>query len=773
MRKRPLLWFACSFILGLAFQRYGELILLCMWLICLFTEVSIGLQHKSYGKMAGRSLCLLSAFILGMAHMEREELFRENYLSQIQEESLLTIWGEIVSVNDTDYGVKMILSDCYISLEGVATPCNKVMVYASSNHFQVGEIHKITGEFHRFKEARNEGNFHSRKFYESQKIDFYLNEKESLLLDKNENVLRDFLQSFKEQLLMVYETCMDDRSAGFYKGMLLGDKEDLEEELKALFEVGGISHILAISGLHVSMIGRSLYKLLRKVRFQFVTASICAGAALLLYGYMVAGGVSSKRAIGIMFFFFISQCIGRSYDMLNALGGICVLLLVDNPFLLEYSGFWFSVMALIGVGFVGAELEKSAQRGKALWMSIGITLTTLPIVAMNYFEIPLYSSLVNFALLPLLTPMFLFALAGGFIGLYLPIIAKWVLLPSAWGLYVYETVCEFVERFPAAMVITGTPLIKQVMVYYVFLFVGIMIYRQIKSKNWLFAGAMSVFCVAMIFFPKSHDFEISFLDVGQGDAIYISSGDGTNYFIDGGSSDVKDVGKYRILPFLKYNGVKKIDYWFVSHADADHVSGLVEIMESGYIVNNLVLAEASLGDEKVESLCELAVQKGINVVYMKAGDVVKSKNISFTCIYPEKRVIKDRNESSLVLLLEVDEGSDIENFRALFAGDISEKIEQKLLSNTKLEKITLLKGIHHGSNYSNSKAFLQSIRPEYVVISCGADNLYGHPGEKAISNIQSVKGQILYTMESGQVSIGIDRNDIWLEELIEGELKKD
>ena len=811
MRKRPLLWFACVFLCGLAFERYRSIGLLFVPLAFMGVEIYFGVRYKTIWNAAGRSLILLSAFLLGIWHMEEGECFRARYMEQLEDGTQIEkvlVWGEIIEIKHTDYGVRMRLSDCYIRLKEELIPCNDVLVYASSSHYHVGEFHKINGKLNIFDTARNEGNFDSKSFYQSQKIDFAIRLENSKMIGVRESAVRDFLLDLKVGLLEILQDNMDERAAGFFSGMLLGEKSNLEKEVKDLFELGGISHILAISGLHVSMIGRNIYEILRKMGIGFAGAGVLAGMLLLAYGFLVGNGMSAVRAIGMMLIFFLAQIFGRSYDMLNALGAMMLVLLWDNPFFLEYSGFWFSIMALMGVGFVGQTFSRSFKNSKqqtlslrsilnrviqGLVLPLGITLTTLPVVASCSYEIPLYSILVNAVVLSLLTPIFmlsilgaltgLFSLSGGILGVICEGISKVLLLPCSWGFGFYIWLCEFVEKLPFASVICGKPKNGIVIAYYAVLALTVLFLQRLQieegkeqraekiivhRKRNLVLG-ISLICLWLIIYPKSKPFEVTFLDVGQGDAIYIAAGDSTTFFIDGGSTSEERVGEYRILPFLKYKGVASIDYWFVSHTDSDHISGIFEVLESGYDISHLVLSKYAPKDESMLQLVSLAKACNTQVIYMDAGDKIMSDVAEFTCIYPRDTSAQDKNEASLVLDVEVkmrasgkidsvlvsDEMVHIGNSKlsALFAGDISSETEQYLLRKGLLKDVWLYKASHHGSKYSNSTDLLQVLQPEVSVVSCSLGNVYGHPHEEAVRRIEEVGSKLFYTMENGQVTI--------------------
>ena len=516
--------------------------------------------------------------------------------------------------------------------------------------------------------------------------------------------------------------------------------------------------MLAISGLHVSMLGRNCYRALRKCGVGFTIAGIIATMLLLVYGFIVGGSMSAVRSIGMLMVFFLGQSLGKSYDMLNALGTMMLVLLWENPFLLEYSGFWFSVTALIGVGYVGKEIP----------MSLAISLTTMPVVACCYYEIPCYSPLINAVTLPLLAPIFLLAVVGGVVGLWIPFLARVLLIPCSWGLGFYIWICEMVEYLPFASIVCGVPKRWIVGIYYMVLFAGVYVLRKCKTdgttketfclSKWVtdyrklgIMFGVSVICAGLIVYPKEKEMEIAFLDVGQGDAIYISTGDSVTYFIDGGSTSEKNVGEYCILPFLKSKGLGHIDYWFVSHADADHISGLLEILEDGYKIKHLVISKYTPKDAVLEELLVAAKKHNVAIIEMQEMDGIKTRQTKIQCFYPWEEGIEDKNEASLVLQLELFDGQNL--YKALFAGDISSEAERKLLEKGCLSEVNLYKVSHHGSKYSNTKELLNVLSPEYAIVSCASNNLYGHPHEETLQRLKENACQIMQTKDSGQITI--------------------
>lgn len=255
----------------------------------------------------------------------------------------------------------------------------------------------------------------------------------------------------------------------------------------------------------------------------------------------------------------------------------------------------------------------------------------------------------------------------------------------------------------------------------------------------------------LLFVRENARFEIDVLDVGQGDGIMIQNEDGEHFFVDGGSSDVKQVGEYRILPFLKSRRIRSVKGWIVSHADADHISGLLELLQQGYPVETLILAEHMVRDAAMEELLQTAKTAGCEILYVSPGMKFGSGNTVFTVLAPDVEGT-ERNASSLSFVLEHGK------FTGVFTGDIGARQEQELLESGRLarygvENVDFYKAAHHGSDYSNSGELLEMLSPEITVISCAEKNSYGHPGREAVNRMRETGGNLFLTMKQGQICI--------------------
>ncbi len=789
MRNRPYMLFMCMFLSGILCALTGN-----KW-IAVFAALLYLYAAPWKGEKPGRAVTaavLPLLFVLGFLHTRRECAFRENSLKELDDGRKVTLAGKVERVEQKPRCFYYFLTDCTVSLSNKHVPCNDVIAYVSSDDYSIGQILVLNGKISYFEEAANEGNFDSRSFYQSQKIDFGLRVEQVKRVFGTGNAYKQRLSDIRKRLQDVLDAADHD---GILSAMLLGEKSGLDSDTKTLYQRAGIAHILAISGLHVSLLGMGVYRLLRRLGISRPAAAAVTAAFMVSYTVMTGNSVSAGRATGMLLVYLLADVTGHGYDLLSALGAVVMFLLWENPFLTGYTGFLFSAAAVLGVGIGGSIINryrnlcngstgKEKRKGLAkmihgqkegMGISFGIQLFTLPLVAYSYYEIPVYAMLLNIFVLALVNWLLIFAVSGAAAGLLVQKLGKLLLLPCGWILQIYGLLCRCSLSLPKAVYICGRPAAWRIAAYYLLL--ACLLYvmwrrtaaaertaleegdrksgkaqdetgSRRKNIRWKLVPAAAVcFLLSVLFFPEKREFEMDVLNVGQGDGIYICTSDGISLFIDGGSTDTGKVGKYRILPFLKSRGTEKISYWFVSHTDADHISGLEEAISEGYRIENLVFAKASEKEEKTKELCRLAEEKGTRILYLSAGNVLHIKQAKVRCLYPDEDEEAEINDRCLVLEF-ADNG-----VLAFFGGDISEETEQKLLASGVCSAVSLFKADHHGSRYSNSAALLEALCPKITVASAGKKNRYGHPSKEAVERIRG-SGSVFYcTAGDGQVKI--------------------
>lgn len=692
---------------------------------------------------------------------------------------------------------------------------------------RMGERVRVSGKVSHFREAGNPGEFDLREYYRILNISYKLNQTEILECSGSCFLLKEKLFQLKCRCGEMLERIYPPAEASVLKAMLLGEKNGLDEEIKELYQLNGLIHILAISGLHVSLLGMALSGLFKKCGMPLWLRAPFAMGFMYCYGLMTGMGVSTRRAVFMFMLHLAAELAGRTYDMLTALSLAAVLLLAEQPLLVCHSGFLLSFGAVLGIGAVlpwwkemledltgirlagrgdrkGQDREKNLTAlykkagGKltdlvlnGLCLGSGIAAGTLPVLLSFYYVYPPCSLLLNIYVIPLMGPVLAFGVLSLAAGVVLPAAASALGVPVRLILGLYEISCREVLKWPGGIRIAGKPELWQILAYYVILLALILWRRAAEEREEMAAGKSTkskkgkkipcripAICqwllvlgaLWLLLIRPIGGLGVTFLDVGQGDCIVIRNDNGNCYMVDGGSSDKSGVGKYQILPFLESEGIGELEAVFITHPDEDHISGIMEMMEqSGYGVRikSLILPDVS---EEIKGAELLGVRKQaaeyeIPVCYIGRGDELRDGKLKFTCIGPEKGLMTDEvNEISTVLYTEYGD------FNMLLTGDVTGGPEKELIPElAKKEPLILLKAAHHGSKYSTPRELLEVTDPVYAVISAGRDNRYGHPHEELIRRLKEQGCRIYQTPESGAVMVRIKNGRIQVQcHLIDG-----
>lgn len=646
----------------------------------------------------------------------------------------------------------------------------KILIYSDIIQVYPGNKIMARGMLKSFQKPNNPGEFNFHYYYKSKGFSSRFISREIKILSADKNYIKWGLFLLRSRLNTVYDRWLPKDKAGILKAMFLGDKGEVNEDVKELYTQNGIGHVLAVSGLHISIIGLGAYKLILKL-LRHKRAAALGGMALgLIYGLMTGFGISASRAVIMMLISFLAVLVGRTYDLISALCLSGSLILLLHPLEIRNAGFLLSFGAVGGIGFVNPVLsglfdwdrweerisKKAAGFMKGFLAGISIQLATIPILLYFFYEYPLYGIAINLLVIPLLS-----LLAGVSIGAG---IAGCIFMPAAGllagGIYYilefYEILCQGFSRLPFAHVTAGRPQTSYMVFYYGILAAVLILCRFVK-KPFVLSGL-----VFLLFIPLREEnpgLIVSFLDVGQGDGIYMETKEGLHMLVDGGSSDRGKLGRYTLEPFLKSMGVNTLDYVFLSHLDSDHTSGIMELMEDdrGIYISRIVLPKGVVKDEAYEELIALCQKQGIAVRYIKEGGRLSLGPLSIRCISPpDNNNGEDRNENSMVL--EVCYGK----FSMLLTGDLGEG-ENSLWDRMEQQRYTVLKAGHHGSKFSTSAEFLDRVNPDISVISCGEGNRYGHPHKEVLDRLAKAGCPFVLTKEAGAVTITTDGADFNLD----------
>lgn len=652
---------------------------------------------------------------------------------------------------------------------------------------KMGSLVMVQGSYRSFSHATNPGEFDAADYYEITGQQGRTTG--SILLEESGgyNAFQEKMYRIREYLSLLTDACYDEEDASVMKAMLLGEKGTLDSELKELYRANGIIHILAISGLHLSILGMGLHKLLQRIRVPYAVDIIVCIGLMYCYGTMTGMGTSMLRAYIMFVLNLFAGLIGRTYDLLTAVTVSALTVLLQQPLYLLNSGFLFSFGAVCGIGILLPAVEKNlfgqSKAEKMLVSGAAVSLSTLPVYLCFYYEFPPYSILLNLIVIPCMTLLLLCGLASLSLAAGFLVLGEIAAGPVHFLLWFYEKCCGICLRLPGHTWVTGCPGLWQVLLFFGILLI-IVIWNDKLPKLLFWQGILCAILVLGIKLPQG--LQITMVDVGQGDCIYLEEEGGMHILIDGGSSDKSDVAQYQIVPFLKYEGVSHLDAVVVTHPDSDHISGICSILEGmasgqgtavSFVIDVLYLPDVGEEgrNEGYHELERLAARAGVPVRYIGSGDRLQCGGVKLTCLHPEKGWdTEDINAYSTVLHLAYGD------FTALFTGDLEGAGERRVEEIIKevndgktsgekaasgrvlkydfpkdvnLQEITLLKVAHHGSGNSTGETFLRELNPKIAFVSSGRNNRYGHPHEELVNRLKN-QGCLIYgTQEKGAVTV--------------------
>ena len=726
--------------------------------------------------MKGRPLsvlCLLAVGILIIAavcglpltaelpHADAADSYAEQTLS-------VTLTGDVrQSEIQEDYSFILIGNAILYGSERNYKIHNVKVYLTTPKRYAVGSSLCLRGKLKRIKRPTNPGEFDRELYYRIMGVSYTMSDPRIEVTDADFNYPLEMLGRIREELKERVRHVYPEDVRGVISSMLIGDKSLLDERTKALFRIGGVSHMLVISGLHVTLLTEGVYRILRRIRFpvrskgKWRLAGIGDAACVLIsmgmlisYAGITGFSVSTARAVIMYSLVLGARLMHRTYDLPTAMSVAMILLLLENPMYLLYSGFQLSFLAVLGVHLVQG-------RGR-LMSGVILMLVTLPVVLRCFYEIPLFGTFINLIVIPCMPVL----LGLAILGLFLAGVFAYPAIFLARGLL---ALLGAAARIPFSSIILGRPGELQTALYIIILILFLYLTGRAGTIRRRFVVCLLIpLMVYVISFHARTGLEVHFLDVGQGDCIVIESDSGANIAVDGGSTSVSDVGIYRILPFLKSEGIRRLDYMVLTHMDEDHISGMRQIFEmiaerqTSFRVDTVVLPYLSDRDETYREMVSLAMQAGARVLFVSAGDSFARGNLGLTVLGPDPALEDqpaDPNAQCIVLAVSYRE------FDCLLTGDVVGRGEKNLTEILRRagKQFEMLKVAHHGSKYSTPEEFLDIVWPEISIISCGADNRYGHPHAALLRRLRGCGTRILRTDECGEIEVQTDGESVRVE----------
>ena len=624
--------------------------------------------------------------------------------------------------------------------------------FRKEEHIVLGS--KLTGRgvVELFENATSPGGYDEESYQYGKGVFLFLKDVEYIETVKPVIPVRERLYRIRQLLSKTYKNLFDEKNGSLASAMVLGNKESLDADVKQLYQRNGIAHLLAISGLHIAMIGGSLYRLLRKRLGSYPIAAGIGILFIVLYGVMTGLSGATHRAVIMLITLIGAEVNGRRYDAVTAISFALFLMLFANPYQITQVGFLLSFGAVLGIALVNPLWKRIFPNMprclEGMMVSVSVQLMILPVMLYFFYEVPVYGILLNVIVVPLMSVLLFFLLFCGIMGIFFLKGAVLLAKPAQIIFWFYEVVCELSEGLPCHTICTGKPSVIWIIFYYGILCLMLIVGYRKNYKLFFLADMLYVGMFLLFLLPGS--LKICVLDVGQGDGIYLRTPDKKHILIDGGSSSKQKVGTYVLKNGVKYYGGATLDYVFISHSDSDHYSGIVELFDEETIhIKNLILPAVLNPDDAYRQIEKIALEKECNIHYMKRGDKLTVGDVTFYCLNPTEREYEDKNQGSLVFLV------NYVDFDFLATGDMDKTVEGEIIDKIN-GKVEVLKVAHHGSATSSSELFLKSTKPKVACVSVGAKNSYGHPAREVMERLERFCGKIYLTKDSGAITIDTD-----------------
>lgn len=648
--------------------------------------------------------------------------------------------------------------------------------------------------------ARNPGQFDAGRYYRSRSV--YMKMSQVRLRDIRreetsgltfQSLAFSYLNALADLRLLLRQASLKvfgETYCPLIDAIVLGDRSGLDDDVKSLFEDGGIMHILAVSSLHVTLLGMTLYKLLRKMRKSFLFASVFSGGLVISYCLMTGNSFSAVRAAVMFLFWLGSQIFGRTADRLTSLAAAALFILIRHPYAISDTGFLLSFSCILSIELLSPVFRKIYRPGHELLVSligsISLQAGILPLSALFFYQITPFGVLLNLIVIPAMSLFMTFGVLGCLAGLFallpgagamsgpsaglLLTGAKLISGPCGYLLDLFCALCKAARMLPGDIIITGRPSLWKIIVYYLVLclfcvYVERLDKHSLRRKRKVLPLAFSALLAALtllVTVPRTPHFRYTCLDIGQGSCNLIEK-DGFNVLFDAGSSSVTDVYPYRIESTLKYYGISKIDLVFLSHGDIDHINGIGQMLESyhtaigrdhsgGISIGRILVPDLRSVPEEysgLDDILSLAREAGIPVSLLSQGmrltqehgdgKKASASRMSLEILSPSKdRMMGEANQDCIVMLLRY------KNLQILFPGDLEKEGEEKFTAfcrenetfSSSDDVLNILIAGHHGSKNATSGELLKTYQPDLVLISCGKNNRYGHPAPSMLKRLK-------------------------------------
>ena len=606
-----------------------------------------------------------------------------------------------------------------------------------STYFHLGEVIEVEGQFTHILKNTTITTFNYQEYAQRKRLFYCINIESLKKVSTNKNII----YFWKNIINKYFETF---KNGKYLKLILLGDKNEFSKEVLESFRSNGISHLFAISGMHIGVLTSIVLKILLFLQVKENKRYFIVSLFLICYLFLVGLSPSVIRAV----FFFLLLSINRIYYLHITSKNIFLLTLavtlLINPYFIYDVGFQYSFLISFALIISSDLLQNKTYFVSLLLTSLISFCISIPVTIYHFYQINLLGIIYNLVYVPFVT-FLLFPLS--LIILICPFLS-----------FLYDILIYILEK--SSLILNGFDFLKLIFgkvdnrFYFIYIIL-IFLFLQSKKKFSLLLFLLLLTIHFFIYMIVDYDF-ITMLDVGQGDSFIIHSKGKTVLIDTGGKINYNENGwrKKRensivlntTIPYLKSKGIRKINYVFLTHGDFDHLGEVINLLDN-YQVDQVFINEG-----KVNNLEKKILKKSLKAGVCRKGDYFEIGKFKLMSLNHD---LGDENSSSIVFYITYN------HYKMLFMGDANFKSERYLLNEYELPKVNILKLGHHGSKTSSSNEFLKRVNPDIALISAGRDNKFKHPSKETLIRLKNHHIDFYSTQKEGTVELIFTLNKIF------------
>ena len=607
-----------------------------------------------------------------------------------------------------------------------------VNVYDELSNISLGDKIKIKGELQVPKNNTIPNKFNYKEYLYHNGIFYLINNPDITKIANNTNVIYYLKDKINNRI--------DKISLGspYLKVFILGDKEDIDDDIMESYRSNGISHLFSISGMHISLFAGVILYVLKRISYNNYFNYSVVILFLISYAILVGNSPSVIRSLTMYILFAINKLFNLKIESINIMCITLIILLVINPFYIYNISFIYSYTITLMIVIYRRNIKSIKNPLKRLlYISTISFLASFPICIYNFYQVNILSIILNIFLVPLVS-IIIFPLS--LISFIIPIMSNILII----FIKLMENISLFISKYHLGIIYFPKPSIPLIIIYYS------CIHLFLHNKKYLYLLLVILFHKSLIYLDNS--FIVTFLDVGQGDSIFIKYPHNLgNVLIDTGGNPNSDYSYVLndTIPYLRSIGVNKLSHVIITHGDADHMGDAIDLINN-FKVDNVIINCGELDDLERKLIDVLNKKK---IPYYSC---IKEFNIDNNKLYfLQTKKYDNENDNSNVIYTKID------GYKLMFMGDAGIEKEKDILDKYNISDIDVLKVGHHGSKTSSSQKFINKINPRYSVISVGKNNRYGHPNKEVLNNLNDSK--IYRTDQDGSITFKIKNRKLEIE----------